>query len=86
MELKKRVQQAGGEIAGIVGQELSPGQRAAIDKVIEALVIEALRQSAASCSRAAAACCSEDEDMAHKIAREVDQARAALIANLSSLR
>lgn len=86
MELKKRAQEAVGQIAEIVGQELSPGQRQAIDAVIEDLVIEALRESAASFGHAATACCSEDEDMAHKIAREVEQARAALVANLSSLR
>jgi len=86
MELRKRAQEAVGQIAEIVGQDLSAGQRKAIDWVIEDLVIDALRQSATSYGRAAAACCSEDEDMAHKIAREVEQARVALIANLSSLR
>ena len=86
MELKKRARQAVAEIAGIVGQNLSPAQREAIDKVIEGLVIDALRESAASYGHAASSCCAEDQDMAHKIAREVEQVRIALVANLSSLR
>jgi hypothetical protein len=46
----------------------------------------AARACAATCGHAARACCSEDEDMAHKIAREMERAQQALVANLSSLR
>ena len=86
MELKKRAHQAVGEIVGIVGSDLLPGQRAAIDKVIGDLLVEALRECGQTCGEAARACCPEDEDMAHKIAREVKQAQGALVANLASLR
>ena len=81
MDLKKRAQQAVREIGEIVGKELSAGQRDAVDKVVEELVLEAMRECAASYAHAAQACCSEDEDMAHKIAREVEQAHQGLIAN-----
>lgn len=86
MELKKKAQKAVSDIEEIVGAEFSPGQKDAIDKVIEDLVIEAMRECEASYGHAARHVCSEDEDMAHKIVREVEQAREALIANLSSLR
>jgi hypothetical protein len=86
MELKKRAHQAVGEIIGIVGGELLPEQRRAVEKVVEELLVDALRESAASTTQAATACCPEDEDMAHKIALEVKQAQVALVANLSSLR
>jgi hypothetical protein len=49
-------------------------------------VIEAMRECEASYGHAARNCCSEDEDMAHKIGREIEQAREALIANLGGLR
>ncbi len=86
MEMKQRAHQAVGEIVGIAGGDLLPEQRAAIEKVVGDLLVEALRECAASCGDAARACCPEDEDRAHKIAREVRQAQEALVANLSGLR
>lgn len=86
MDLNERVQQAVTRIGEIVGSELSAEQRMAVQKEVEAVAIEAMRECAASCSHAASACCEEDLDMAHKIALEVRQAEEALIANLSSLR
>lgn len=86
MELKKKAQKAVWEIEEIVGAQLSSAQKAAIDRIIEGLVIEALRECEASYGHAARHVCSEDEDKAHKIARKVEQAREALIANLKSLR
>jgi len=86
MDLNARTQKAVRDAGEIVGTELSAEQRKALAKVIEGVVIEAVRESAASCGKAAQACCSPDEDMAHKISREVKAAREALIANLSSLR
>ncbi len=86
MDLKKRAEEAVDKIGEITGSELSAGQRKAIDKLVEDLVIEAMRECAAKYGHAAAACCSEDEDMAHKIAREVENTQNALIANLGSLR
>ncbi len=86
MELKQKVQKAVLNIEEIVGATFSPGQKEAIDKIIEELVIEAMRECEASYGHAARNCCSEDEDMAHKIGREIEQAREALIANLGGLR
>jgi hypothetical protein len=86
VELRQRADQAVEKIGEIVGADLSAEQRKAVDKVVESLVIEAMRECAARYGRAAGACCSEDEDMAHKIARRIEQTREALIANLSSLR
>jgi len=86
MELKKKAQKAVWDIEEIVGAKFSPGQKEAVDKIIEDLVIEAMQECEASYGHAARNCCSEDEDMAHKIGREIGQAREALIANLSGLR
>jgi hypothetical protein len=86
MELKQKAQKAVLNIEEIVGATLSPGQKEAIDKIVEELVIEAMRECEASYGHAARHVCSEDEDMAHKIGREIEQAREALIANLGGLR
>ena len=86
MDLKQAAQQVVEDIGEIVGSELSAGQREALDKIVKKLMIEAMRECAASYGHAATNCCSEDKDMAHKIAREMEQTREALIANLSSLR
>jgi hypothetical protein len=86
MDLKKRTQLAVQSANEIVGTQLSQGQRDALTKVFEDIVIDALRESAASCSKAAQHCCQHDLDMAHKVALEVKQANSALVANLSSLR
>jgi hypothetical protein len=86
MEIKQKARQAVQEIGQIVGTELSAGQKDAIDKVVEDLVIEAMRECEESYGHAARNCCAEDEDRAHKIAREIEQAREALIANLRALR
>lgn len=86
MELKKKAQKAVWDIEEIVGAQFSLGQKEAIDKVIEELVIEAMRECEASYGHAARHVCHEDEDMAHKIADQIGQAREALIANLSGLR
>jgi hypothetical protein len=86
MDLNKRTQRAIEDTGKIVGVPLSVEQRAALEKVIEGVVVETMREAAASSSRAAHNCCSHDLDMAHKVARQVEQAHTALIANLSSLR
>jgi hypothetical protein len=86
MDLGKRTQLAIQDAGKIIGVPLSAEQRAALTKVLEELVVESMREAAASSIRAAQDCCSHDLDMAHKIALEVEQAHAALIANLSSLR
>ena len=86
MELKQRALSAVSEIEGIAGVRLSSEQRNAVDRIIEDLVIEAMRECEASYGHAARNCCSGDQDMAHKIADEIRRARQALIANLSALR
>jgi len=86
MELKQKARKAVLDIEEIVGASLSPDQKKAVDRIIEDLVIEAMRECEASYGHAARNVCAEDEDMAHKIAREIEQAREALIANLESLR
>lgn len=55
-------------------------------RAIEQGLIGSYRDATDRCARVAKACCSEDLDMAHKIAEEMKRANAALIANLSGMR
>lgn len=68
--------------------EITPGdaQMAAVTKVIEQAVIETAVEVNQRCATVAKKCCSADQDLAHKIAKEIDQAHIALIANLSAMR
>jgi len=86
MDLNKRTEKAVQDAGEIIGATLSAGQREALRKVIEEVVIDAMRECAAKCHQAARDCCSHDLDMAQKVAKEVEQAHSALVANLSSLR
>jgi hypothetical protein len=86
MDLNDRTQQAVRDAGKAMGLTLSADQHKALTKVMEGLAVDVMRACAASCGHAARACCSEDEDMAHKIAREMERAQQALVANLSSLR
>ena len=84
--MNKRTEKAVQDASEIIGAPLSEGQREALSKVVEGVVIDAMRECAASCRQAVHDCCSHDLDMAHKVAKEVEQAHSALVANLSSLR
>ena len=86
MDLNERTQQAVRDTGELMGITLSENQHRALTKVMQDLVVDVMRECAASCGHAARACCSEDEDMAHKIAREMERAQQALVANLNSLR
>ena len=86
MNLKDRSQEAVQAAREVLGAELSEEQKAALSKVIEAAMADAMRETAQHSGEAALACCSHDKDMAHKIADEIERSNQALIANLSSLR
>lgn len=86
MDLNERTQQAVRDAGKIMEITLSADQHKALTKVMEGLAVDVMRECTASCGHAARACCSEDEDMAHKIAHEMEQAQQALVANLTSLR
>ncbi len=57
-----------------------------VSQVVEKAIIEAVRDANSQCVDVVRGCCSEDMDLAHKIAREIELKQKALIANLSSMR
>jgi len=65
---------------------LSEAEVATVSKIIQDALIEAVNQSTKSCTKAAVVCCGPEADLAHKIAEDVERARYALLANLTSMR
>lgn len=57
-----------------------------VAKIVEDALVRAVNESVKSCSNAAVVCCGPEADLAHKIAEDVDRARFALLANLTSMR
>ena len=86
MDLRARAVSAVEEACAVLGESLNEEQTAKVAKVIERALIDTLREAAKQSTSAAVNCCSHDEDMAHKISREIDRTNTAIISNLSSLR
>jgi len=84
--LKERSDEAARDVIDLLGVDVDATQLNATAKIIEAAMIDAYRDSAKRCAHVARGVCEEDEDMAHKLAREIKRANTALIANLESLR
>ena len=82
MNLKNLANEAVSEIDRSMPNELTEAESAAIAKIVENTLVEAVSQTSRSCRDAAVVCCGPEADMAHKIAEEVKLARKALIANL----
>lgn len=72
------------EILKIFGNKA--GKSAEVSPIVEKALIAAMQDARERCIDVVHGCCSEDQDLAHKIAREIEQKEIALIANLSSMR
>jgi len=86
MDFRTRAEKAVQDCCEALSAELTDEQRSVVSKIVERAIIDAIREAAMHTARAATRCCSEDRDMAHKISREIDNTKEALIANLSGLR
>lgn len=86
MNLQERAQRAHDTICEIYGLDPKGEKAEEARGAIERAIIEAVLAESQRCISVARACCSPDLDIAHKIARRIESANTALIANLSSLR
>ncbi len=86
MESSVNTQAAVSAIQKVLGIDLNDSQAGEIAKIVEGAALQSAVETTRSCSSHAVACCPEDQDMAHKIARRLKQTEDALIANLSALR
>ncbi len=84
--LAHRADEATRSVFEAMGVSPTPDQTKQITKIIEQAMIDAYRDSAESCIKAAQARCSPDLDLAIKIADEIISVNTVLIANLSSMR
>jgi hypothetical protein len=82
MNFRERAEGTAKAILGIVEVEASTEKRKLVAATIEKALIDAVLEGA----KVAMKCCSADRDLAHKIGDEIERKKAALIANLSSMR
>jgi len=86
MSLKSLVDNAVAKIGKSVSTPLTESETATISKIIEKAMIEAVRQSTKSYTKATIVCCGPEADLAHQIKEEVDRAQHVLITNLMAMR
>lgn len=86
MPIRSRAEKAAQEIFAALAAEPDPAVSEKVTAIIEGVMAETYQDGAERCKTAARDCCSEDKDLAHKIAAEIERQNIALIANLSSLR
>ena len=86
MTFRSRSEAAAKAVFAALKTTPSDDQMNAVTKVIERAVIDTAAEANQRCAALAKKCCSPDRDLAHKIAKEIEQSHVALIANLSAMR
>jgi hypothetical protein len=86
MKFQSRAKQATKDVLSAIQFSASPAQAKEVTRIIEQAMIDSYQECTEQNVHAAMDCCSEDKDLAHKIADEIRRANTALVANLSSLR
>lgn len=74
------------KITASMGGRLEEKDVAALSEIIHEALTAAVNESAKTYSNRAVVCCGPEADLAHKIAEDMERARYALIANLTSMR
>ena len=86
MPLRKHAETAVDAVFTALAAHPTPELRKQVTDIIEATIVEAVRENCKQSSNAAANVCEADQDLAHKIAGGIERAQQALIANLQGLR
>jgi hypothetical protein len=86
MKISDRAESVGRAIIGVLGASPTPEQQKEIQQVLEQALINAMLDQAERCSHVALEFCSPEVDTAQKVAAEIRNETAAMLANLSSLR
>ena len=86
MSLKSLADDVVVKISKSLRDPLSEPEIATISKIVQDALVKAVNESTKSCTTAAVICCGHEADLAHKIAEDVERARYALLANLTSMR
>ncbi len=86
MSLKSLADDTVAKINTTLGNRLDEAEVTTVAKIVQDALISAVNESTTQCSDAARICCGPEADLAHKIAEDVERARFALLANLTSMR
>lgn len=86
MSLKSLADGAVEKINRTLKGPLTEAELETISQIVQDALVEAVNKSTKSCTNAAVVCCGPEADLAHKIAEDVERARYALLANLTSMR
>lgn len=86
MNMKSLADHALTDIGKAMSGSLTEDEAKAVTRIIEETLAKAVSQTAQNCKEKAVVCCGPEADIAHKLSEEMDRARHALIANLTSMR
>ena len=86
MKTEKIAKKAIKQVRAAVGNHLTKAQIEELEQVISDLTIEVAKDMAKHCSKEAAKLCGPRTDLASDISDEIKRSKAALIANLASMR
>jgi len=83
MPLKKRAEEASGEICETLGLSLNDEQTAELTAIVERALVDGVRIAGQRSSAAATAVCGPERDLAHKISDQIKRDQDALFTKLS---
>jgi hypothetical protein len=86
MNLTKVANKAATEASNAVGATLSETELEKVTAIIAEAMENAVREASNQHTSVCVDCLSHDQDLAHKIRKEIERKKVGLIANLSSLR
>ena len=86
MNLKERAERAASDIKAEIPISISDDQMSKLITIIEGALVNLLRDCAENHGGVAKECCPSDQDIAHKIAKEINLRTVAVIANLKGQR
>ena len=81
-----KVEQAIAQLSKVLGVELTDEQEKQVRQLIETAMSDTAVEMTRNSSEVIKLYCSADQDLAHKLNQEMELAKTALIANLTSLR
>lgn len=86
MSFRELSERATNRIVAVLDQEVDAQSRDAIIHAVETAIVDAVVVEHARCTQLATEACGPDQDLAHKISRQIRAASQAVVANLTSMR
>jgi len=86
MAFRELSERAASRIVAVLDHEIDDASRASITQAVEQAIVDAVVAEHSRCTQLAADACGPDQDLAHKISREIREASRALVTNLTSMR